>query len=61
MRTIERTVRFKRDYKRELKGQYRRTLERDFLSIVAALSDDQPLAEKHRDHALTGEWSDHRD
>jgi len=25
------------------------------------LADDLPLAEKHRDHALTGDWKDHRD
>jgi len=61
MRTIERTVRFRRDYKRELKGRHRRTLERELISVLVELSNDQPLAEKHRDHALTGEWSDHRD
>lgn len=61
MRTIERTVRFRRDYKRELKGQHQRTLERELISVLVELSNDQPLTEKHRDHALTGEWSDHRD
>jgi mRNA interferase YafQ len=25
------------------------------------LANDQPLAEKHRDHALIGDWKDHRD
>ena len=25
------------------------------------LFSDRPLAEKHRDHALTGDWKDHRD
>jgi mRNA interferase YafQ len=25
---------------------------------VTALAYDQPLAEKHRDHALTGDWKD---
>ncbi|MQT78311.1 type II toxin-antitoxin system YafQ family toxin [Pseudomonas helleri] len=23
--------------------------------------NDKPLPEKHRDHALTGNWKDHRD
>jgi len=61
MRTIERTGKFKRDYKREAKGAHRATLERDFIEVVVALANDQPLAEKHRDHALIGDWKDYRD
>jgi mRNA interferase YafQ len=61
MRRIERTGQFKRDYKREAKGPHRATLERDFIEVVTALANDQPLAEKHRDHALSGDWKDHRD
>jgi len=61
MRRIERTNQFKRDYKREAKGPHRHTLEDDFVAIVTALANDQPLDEKHRDHALTGDWKDHRD
>jgi mRNA interferase YafQ len=61
MRTIEQTGQFKRDYKREAKGSHRQTLERDFVAIIAALAHDQPLAEKHHDHTLSGEWKDHRD
>ena len=61
MRRIERTGQFKRDYKREAKGQYRESLGREFITILVALANDQPLSEKHRDHALTGEWKDHRD
>jgi mRNA interferase YafQ len=55
MRTIEQTSQFKRDYKREAKGPHRQTLQGDFVAIVTALTNDQPLAEKHRDHALTGD------
>lgn len=61
MRTIEQTGQFRRDYKREAKGPHRQTLFREFAIIIAALANDQPLAEKHRDHALTGGWADHRD
>ena len=61
MRTIRRTGAFKRDYKREAKGRYRLALDRDLLDIVRRLASDQPLAERHRDHALIGEWKDHRD
>jgi mRNA interferase YafQ len=61
MRTIERTVQFRRDYKREAKGPHRATLETDFIVVLEALANDEPLAEKYRDHALTGDWKDHRD
>jgi mRNA interferase YafQ len=61
MRRIERTSQFKRDYKREAKGRHREVLANDFTQIVKTLAHDEPLAEKHRDHALSGEWKDHRD
>lgn len=61
MRTINRQGRFKRDIKRELKGPHRTVLECDFPGIILALLQDQPLAEKYHDHALTGEWKDCRD
>lgn len=61
MRTIERTTQFKKDYKREARGQHRRTLAQDLLEIIDLLASDRPLAEKYRDHALAGEWKDFRD
>jgi mRNA interferase YafQ len=61
MRTIEQTGQFRRDYKREAKGPHRETPVGDFTAIVMALANDRALAEKHRDHALTGDWKDFRD
>jgi mRNA interferase YafQ len=61
MRTIKYTSRFKRDYKREKSGQHKRVLEAALLEITALLAADTPLTRRHFDHALTGEWSDHRD
>jgi len=61
MRIPEFTSRFNRDYKRESKGRYRRTLEADLRPVIAALLADQPLAEHYRDHAMIGNWKDHRD
>jgi mRNA interferase YafQ len=61
MRTIKQTGQFKRDLKREAKGPHRATLVMEFTEIVRALAADQPLAEKHRDHALSGDWKDYRD
>ena len=61
MRTIEPVGSFRRDLKRELKGRYGKTLSRDLEFIVAKLASDLPLAFRYRDHALSGDWSDHRD
>lgn len=61
MRTIERTTQFKKDLKRERKGQHRTTVDTDVGAIIEALANDRPLAEEHRDHALTSNWNDHRD
>jgi mRNA interferase YafQ len=61
MLTIERTIQFKRDYRRELKGRHRVTLTTTFVEDVNLLANNQPLAEKHWDHPLTGNWKDHRD
>jgi len=61
MRTIEWTSQFKRDYKREGKGQHRATLDVELFPIVEALANDQRLDPRYRDHALTGDWKDYRD
>lgn len=61
MRRIEPTNSFKRDYKRELKGKHKTALGSEFAELLQQLADDQSLAERLRDHALTGQWSDHRD
>ena len=61
MRAIERTSRFKRDFKRELRGPHSSSLEHFVVEIITALATDAELPERCRDHALTGNWSDHRD
>lgn len=61
MRRIERTARFKRDYKRESKGAYRATLQDDLRLVLLSLVCDEVLPDRYRDHALTGNWVDHRD
>lgn len=61
MRTISRTNQFKRDYKREQKGRHRETLDADLVAVLRKLVADEPLADRHHDHALTGNWRDHRD
>lgn len=61
MRTIKRTSQFKKDYKREKKGQHKKTLDDALLKVVQLLISDTALAEKNFDHSLSGEWNDHRD
>jgi mRNA interferase YafQ len=61
MRTIEWTTQFKRDFKRESKGQYRATLDDDLFTIVERLANDQALDARYHDHSLSGNWKDHRD
>lgn len=61
MRTIRRTSRFKLDYKREARGQHRATLDRELRAVVSLLTANAPLPERYRDHALAGDWKDHRD
>jgi mRNA interferase YafQ len=61
MREIRQTSAFKRDLKRESKGQYRAFLANHFVNIVRALANDESLAESFHDHALMGSWKDYRD
>ena len=59
MRTLSRTSSFKRDYKREVRNS--QWSVQAFMDVVSALAADIALPEKFRDHALTGQWKDHRD
>jgi mRNA interferase YafQ len=61
MRTIEWSNQFKRDYKRELKGRYSSTLNIDLFPIIDDIAHDLTLDQRLRDHALIGNWKDHRD
>lgn len=61
MRKIEFTNAFKRDFKREEKGCYRKLLDTDLKEVIEALAKDEPLTAKYRDHGLTGNWETYRD
>jgi mRNA interferase YafQ len=61
MRTIKRTTQFKRDYKREKRGQHRTTLDDELLAVVRLLIADVKLPESMHDHPLTGNLKDYRD
>ncbi len=61
MRTVRYTTRFKRDYRREKSGLLGKKLDALLMEVVDLLAADQTLPRRHLDHALTGDWADHRD
>jgi mRNA interferase YafQ len=61
MRRIEPTTAFRRDFKREKRGSHRSDLDALISNVVSLLAEDKPLPEKNRDHALAGNWRDHRE
>ncbi|MGA2388834.1 MAG: type II toxin-antitoxin system YafQ family toxin [Candidatus Sulfotelmatobacter sp.] len=61
MRRIELTSVFRRDFKREKRGQHRRDIDSLVSDVVSLFAEDRPLSDKHRDHSLSGQWDDHRE
>jgi mRNA interferase YafQ len=61
MRTILRTKKFKKDYKRALAGRFSSELDALLELVVVLLAADEPLASRFHEHALTGEWTGHRE
>ena len=61
MRTTKLTRNFKRDYRREQSGVLGRRLDALLLEVTELLAADSPLPSRYVDHALVGEWKDHRD
>lgn len=55
MRQIDWTNAFKRDFRKH------GTLDSAFIEALWKLANDEPLPERFCDHALTGDWIDHRD
>ena len=52
--TIRPTARFQKDLKRVVKRGYNTEL---LSAIIKKLANGEPLAQKHRDHALTGDYT----
>src|SRR6266852_5845214 len=61
MREVKYTTRFQRDYRREKSGRHSKKLDTLLMEIVKLLAADTPLPRRNFDHALSGEWNDHRD
>lgn len=60
MREVVLTSSFKQDYKRlkRSSGQHEML---QLQAITTQLANDEILPEKHRDHALAGNWNNHRE
>jgi len=61
MRTIERTTKFKKDFKRELKGKHKTSLKTELIKALQVLVKNEVLEARYFDHALSNNWKDHRD
>jgi mRNA interferase YafQ len=61
MRTISRSGRFRRDYKRLKAAPFGAEVEVELREALAVLAADKPLPERFRDHALVGAWKGCRD
>src|ERR1700722_2350923 len=61
MRAIERTSRFKRDYRREKSGGLSKRLDQLLIEAIDLLAAERPLPQRYFDHPLSGEWSGFRD
>ena len=61
MRAIEWTTAFKRDYKRTKATPRHKDIESLLPEIVELLVHDQPLQQRCREHALGGNWKEHRE
>jgi mRNA interferase YafQ len=56
---LRRTNKFKKDYRREKKTHG--DLDNLLKPIIQQLCEGKVLPEKLKDHALSGDWKDHRD
>ena len=61
MRAIERTSRFKRDYRREKSGVLGKKLDGLLMEAIELLASDRSLPQRYFDHSLSGDWSGFRD
>ena len=61
MRSIRRTRRFRRDFRRLKRGQHAEHIDRTLSAALKMLVADEPLPPNFRDHPMRGAFSDCRD
>ena len=55
---VKTTTHFKKDYKLAMRRGRKMNLLKEVITLLAM---GKPLPEKYKDHALTGNWSGHRE
>ena len=61
MRKIQTIKAFRRDLRRIKVSPRYRTAEDLLAALIELLANDRALPVAHRDHALSGNWTDHRE
>jgi mRNA interferase YafQ len=61
MRTISFGARFKKDFRRESRGPYAKSLVAGLEAATNILRADGALPPRYRDHSLVGTWLGYRD
>ena len=61
MRTIRRTARFRRDFKRVKHSEHRDHIDQTLRDALDLLVADNPLPGRYVDHAMKGKFNDCRD
>jgi mRNA interferase YafQ len=61
MRTIKRSTRFKKDFKREMRAGHGQAFLETLTAAMQQIAEDASLPERLYDHALTGDWTGYRD
>lgn len=59
MKALDRTTKFRRDLKREMKTDL--GIQEILKPVISDLLEGKALPEKMKDHPLSGDWKDHRD
>ncbi|MFY0635681.1 MAG: type II toxin-antitoxin system YafQ family toxin [Vannielia sp.] len=59
MKALDRTAKFRRDLKREIKADP--GIQKILEPVILDLLEGKALPENMKDHRLIGDWKDHRD
>ena len=59
MKYLDKTTKFRRDLKREVKADP--DIRKILKPVISDLLEGKSLPENMKDHSLRGEWKDHRD
>jgi mRNA interferase YafQ len=59
MRSVKAAQSYKKDFRREARGENVEAMATELPLVVAALAADIPLPPQYHDHILAGKWNDH--